>query len=165
MQAVFSLARIADPDVAPAPYRKETMANLSAAVASSLMRTLRENVAARRARVRAYQVLLGTEQGLTLVPHRIGSACLTQVVRVLPKARRDDLSSDVLAALNGAGYEVQGSYIPIHLLPPYRQLARKSFPHTDRVWADLIELPCEPAVSFEHVERIAAIVKQVIKSQ
>ena len=41
------------PDVAPAPYRKEVMANLSAAVAVSLAANLEQNLGARRARVRA----------------------------------------------------------------------------------------------------------------
>ena len=163
LQALLSRARATDPGLPPAPYRKESMANLNAAVASSLMRTLRENIAERRARVDAYQELLGTEEGLILVRHRAGSACLTQIVRILPKPNGDDPASEVIAALRSAGYEVQGSYIPIHLLAPYDELAVRSFPRAEQVWTDLIELPCEPHVSVEHVERIASIVKQTIK--
>ena len=149
-----------DPQSLPLPYRKEFMSNLNAAVASSLMGRLHDNLAARRTRVRAYHGLLGTEKRLILVPHRPGSACLTQVIRVLPKLRGDDPASDLIAALRSAGYEVQGSYIPIHLLAPYQALAVRSFPGAERVWTNLVELPCEPDVSLEHVERIAAIVKQ-----
>ena len=149
-----------DPQALPPPYRKESMSNLNAAVASSLIGSLHENLAERRARVRAYHGLLGTEKRLILVPHRPGSACLTQVIRVLPKLRGDDPASDLIAALRSAGYEVQGSYIPIHLLAPYQALAVRSFPGAERVWNNLVELPCEPNVSLEHVERIAAIVKQ-----
>jgi dTDP-4-amino-4,6-dideoxygalactose transaminase len=165
LQAVLSRARATDPGLPPAAYRKESMSNLNAAVASSLMRTLRENIAERRARVGAYQELLGTEEGLILLPHRAGSACLTQIVRVLPKLNGDDLAAEPIAALRSAGYEVQGSYIPIHLLAPYQQLAVRSFPCAEQVWTDLIELPCEPDVKIEHVERIAWIVKQTIKSR
>jgi dTDP-4-amino-4,6-dideoxygalactose transaminase len=154
----------AGPDAPPIPYRRETMANLNAAVALSLMHTLRENVAARRARVDAYRELLGTEKGLALIPHRPGSACLTQVVRVLPKRRDDDSASQIIQALASAGYEIQGSYVPIHLLPHYQQLDREPLPHAERVWADLIELPCEPEVSFAHVGRIADIVNRVLNS-
>ena len=35
-------------------------------------------------------------------------------------------------------------------------------PYAERVWSDLIELPCEPEVSFAHVERIARITRQVL---
>jgi perosamine synthetase len=147
------------PDAPPAPYRTELMANLSAAVAVSLMQTLSENIAARRARVDAYRELLGTDNGLALIPHRRGSACLTQVVRVLPKRRGEDSASEIVQALCRTGYEIQGSYVPIHLLPGYQQFLREPLPHAERVWADLIEFPCEPDVSMDHVERIAAIVK------
>jgi perosamine synthetase len=152
------------PDAPPIPYRRETMANINAAVAVSLMQTLSENIAARRARVDAYRELLGTEKGLALIPHRRGSACLTQVVRVLPKRRGEDSASEIVQALCRAGYEVQGSYVPIHTLSGYQQFVRERLPHAERVWADLIELPCEPDVSFENVGRIASVMKRVVNS-
>jgi dTDP-4-amino-4,6-dideoxygalactose transaminase len=152
-----------NPESMPPLYRTESMSNLSAAVASSLMKSLHDNLAARRVRVRAYQKLTADER-LILVPHRAGSACLTQVIRVLPKFIGHDPASDLIASLRGAGFEVQGSYIPIHLLAPYQQLAVRSLPHAEKIWMNLIELPCEPDVSLEHVERIASIVKQTIRS-
>ena len=163
-QAWLSHANTGNPDSPPAPYRKETTANLNAAVALSLLQTLDENIAARRARVRAYQELLGADERLRLVSHQPGSACLSQVVRILPGSRGADLSAHLVEVLHNAGYEIQGSYVPIHLLPYYQSWARQRLPHAERVWSDLIELPCEPQVSFAHMERIAAIVKQVPRS-
>jgi len=157
-EALFSEKR--DPDSPPLPYRSEAMANLNAAVARSLMQSLQANIAARRARVRAYQTFLGDHEQLELITHRPGSACLSQVVRILPMRRGDDPAARVIAALGSAGYEVQGSYVPIHLLPPYEKFLRTSLPHAERVWADLIELPCEPDVSLDDVQRIAVVVKQ-----
>lgn len=161
-EGLFS--RRSGPDSPPAPYRKEAMANLNAAVACGLMQTLGDNIAARRARVRAYQNLLGGGERLELIPHRSGSACLTEVVRVRPQGRDEDLAARLIETLGRAGYEVQGSYVPIHLLPDYESWVRQPLPHAERVWADLIELPCEPDVSFESVERIASIVKRVVNS-
>jgi dTDP-4-amino-4,6-dideoxygalactose transaminase len=149
----------ATPDALPAPYRTEGMANLNAAVAVSLMQTLGENITARRARVRAYQELLGGDARLELVPHRAGSACLTQVVRFLSKRRGDDPAARVIEASGKQGYEVQGSYLPIHLLPTYERFARGPLRHAESLWSDLIELPCEPDVSLDHIERIAGIVR------
>jgi dTDP-4-amino-4,6-dideoxygalactose transaminase len=140
------------------------MANLNAAVACSLMQTLSENIAARRACVRGYQVFLGDVAGLQLIPHRPGSACLTQVVRVLPKRNGRDLASEVIKALGHAGFEIQGSYVPIHLLGNFDECIWHRLPHTERVWADLIELPCEPGVRFDDIERIATIVKETVTS-
>jgi len=154
-----------DPPVRLAmPYRREPMTNLNAAVALSLLNTLSENLAGRRARVHAYQQLLGAEERLALIAHRPGSACLTQVVRIFPSRHGDDLAARVVGALNDVGFEVQGSYIPIHLLPGYESLGARRLPHAERVWGDLVELPCEPEVSLDHVEQIAAIVKRVVKS-
>jgi dTDP-4-amino-4,6-dideoxygalactose transaminase len=163
-QAWLSHADAGNPDSPPAPYRKETTANLNAAVAVSLLETLDKNIAARRTRVRAYQELLRSDERFSLIPHQPGSACLSQVVRVLPGRRDQDLSAHLVDALQCAGYEVQGSYVPIHLLPDYEKWLRQRLPYAERVWSDLIELPCGPEVGFAHIEKIAAVVKQALKS-
>jgi dTDP-4-amino-4,6-dideoxygalactose transaminase len=139
------------------------MANIAAAVALTLTSTLDENIAARQARVRMYRELLGDEDRLQLVPHRPGSACLTQVVRVLPRRSRDDSAVRVIDALRADGYEVQGSYVPIHLLSAYQRWLRCSLPHAEAAWGDLVELPCEPEVRLQDVELIAAIVLRAMK--
>jgi dTDP-4-amino-4,6-dideoxygalactose transaminase len=152
-----------NPGLPPDPYRQEATVNLNAAVALTLLRTLRENIAARRERVGAYQRLLGGEEYLQLIPHRSGSACLTQVVRLLPRSRGDDPATRVIAALRRASFEVQGSYVPIHLLSPYEKFARIPLPNAEAVWTDLVELPCEPDVRLDGVEQIAHILKQTVR--
>jgi perosamine synthetase len=164
VQKWLSRVDTGNPDSPPAPYRKETLANLSAAVALSLVATLEENIAARRARVRAYRELLADDPRLKLISHQPGSACLTQVVRVLPGVDGEDRSVRLIEALRRAGYEVQGSYVPIHLLPYYERYGRERLPNAERVWSDLIELPCEPEISFANVERIARVVKRELES-
>lgn len=159
-----ALARSGAPDPA-APvsfYRRERMANLNAAVANSLLGSLEENLGARRARVRAYNELLGGIDGVELIAHRAGSACLTQIARILPRRRGRDLAAEVVAALGCAGYEIRGSYVPIHLLGGYSECVWDRLPRAERIWADLIELPCEPGVSLKSVERIAATVKKFV---
>jgi len=159
------LARKASPgpETPAEAYRKERMANLNAAVALTLLCSLHENISARRDSVRGYRELLGDEEALELVPHRPGSAALAQVVRVLRKRRRSvDLAAALVDALRSAGYEVQGSYVPIHRLSDCAMCVWDQLPYAEKVWPDLIELPCEPHVSMKHVEQIAAIVKRVI---
>ena len=74
------------------------------------------------------------------------------------------MAADVIATLGRAGYEIQGSYVPIHLLGRYPQSVWDRLPNAERIWADLIELPCEPNVGLDHIERVAAIVKRTINS-
>ncbi len=150
------------PDALPTPYRRESMSNLAAAVASSLMLTLGQNILARRARMQAYRDILGSHSKIELISHRSGSACLTQVIRVLPRRRDDDAAARVIASLRAAGYEVQGSYVPIHLLSSFNRCVWDRLPYAARVWADLVELPCEPSVRLSDIERIADIVENVV---
>jgi len=161
LRAVFSRGGAHGPETLPSSYRHEFLANLNAAVAVSLVQTLRANIAARRARVNAYQESLGDEKGLALIAHEPGSACLTQVARVLPTRRGHDLASIVVEALADQGYEIRGSYVPIHLLPNFGKCVWERLPYSERVWPDLVELPCEPGVSLDDVERIACVVKEV----
>ena len=164
LQAMLSKYKSAGPDEPPTPYTTEKMANLQAAVALSLLQTLDANIAARRARVSAYQDLLGGEDRLELIAHRPGSACLTQVVRTSPRGRGRDLASTLIAALGKNGYEIQGSYVPIHLLDRFDRCVWDRLPNADRVWLDLVELPCDPGVSLEEVERISTLVKKLARA-
>lgn len=151
-----------DPDTPPLPYRHEAMTEVAAAIALSLVRNLDDNIAARRRRVQAYDDRLRGESRLKLIRHRPGSACLAQVIRLIPKNRDDDPAARVIDALRSAGYEAQGSYVPIHLLSAYARLARTPLPHAESVWDNLVELPCEPDVKLDDVERIAAIVRHTV---
>jgi dTDP-4-amino-4,6-dideoxygalactose transaminase len=149
-----------NPSSPPEPYRKEWISNLAAAVVLTLLDTVTQNLAARRQRVCAYRQLLGGNDSLALVPHREGSACVTQVVQIQPTPDSADRSDIILSRLRSAGYEVKGSYIPLHLVSQYSGFARKTPQFAERVWPHLIELPCEPDVSMDEVERIVSIVQQ-----
>ncbi len=151
-----------DPHTMPIPYEYESMTNLNAAVAMSLLQTLHKNITARRERIRVYRELLGDEERLALMRHRPGSACLTQIVRILPGGRGRDVASEIIEALAVDGYEIHGSYVPIHLLGNSLRCVWDCLPHSTRVWPDLIELPCGPNVGLHQVEQIAAIVKATI---
>ena len=140
------------------------MANLSAAVARTLVQTLDENIAARRVRVQVYRELLGGVDDVDLIAHRSGSAALAQVIRIAPRRRSEDPSIAVVNALAHAGYEVQGSYVPLQQLANCAMCVWDRLPYADRVWADLIELPCEPGITLERVEHIAEIVKGTLRS-
>src|SRR5262245_7523715 len=153
----------AQPDRPRSLYRRERMAHLSASVAVSLMGTLAINLARRRERVELYRELLSDIPGLDLICHQPGSACLTQVIRVEAFSRGEDMASRLIVALDAYGYEVRGSYVPIHLLPSFAGCVWDRLPWTERVWADLVELPCEPSVSLADVRKIAELIRRGIR--
>ena len=143
------------PDAVPTAYRLESMNHLAAAVAASLLRTLDQNIAARRGRARIYREALKNCPGVELIAHQTGSACLSQVIRVEPRRRGEDGASRLIGTLAAEGYEVRGSYLPIHLLRSMNHCVWDRLPYAERVWADLVELPCEPSVSLDDVTKIA----------
>ena len=143
------------------PYRNRAMPNLAAAVATSLMDALDTNLAARRARVDAYHGLLGSEPGLFLLPHKEGSACLTQLIRF---AGGEQVALKALRMLHEAGYEVSRSFEPLHLQARYSQYARVPMPCSEAVWGSLVELPCEPSVRLTDIRCIAELVRAAVRA-
>ena len=166
LQRTIRLGRQQNPQARPPTYRRERMANLDAAIACSLMASLSENLKARRVRVETYRQLLGNQSGIELINHGQGSACLTQIMRVLPEVcGEEDLSLRIIGALRQAGYEVQGSYMPIHLMADFPECVWDRLPYTEQVWSDLIELPCEPNIPLEYLTEIAAIIRRIISAR
>jgi dTDP-4-amino-4,6-dideoxygalactose transaminase len=154
LQAVIS--RVKRPKIGSQPYLKETMRNMDAAIALTLLDTLENNIHARRERVSAYQRFFEGNPRLALIQHGVGSACLTQVIQI-------NRATDIIKALRGRGYEVNGSYTPLHLFPEYRKFARWPLKNAERKWNNLIELPCEPSVSLDEVANISSIVREYLR--
>jgi dTDP-4-amino-4,6-dideoxygalactose transaminase len=154
LQAVIS--RVKRPQKGAQTYRREAMRNLDAAVALTLLDTLENNIHARRERVSTYRKVLAGNPRLALIPHGVGSACLTQVIRV-------NSARDVIKTLRGRGYEVSDSYTPLHLLSEYRKFARSPLKNAERTWNNLFEVPCEPSVTLDDVDNISAIVRECLR--
>jgi dTDP-4-amino-4,6-dideoxygalactose transaminase len=150
------------PHQLPRRYKKEGMANLNAAVARSLLQSLPENLSKRRARVQLYQKLLGCDARLQLIAHAEGSACLTQVARVLPVRDGHDRAARVVAALKRSGCYVHGSYIPLHVLANFKKFQRRRPAYADRIWHELIELPCDPELDMNEIARIAQTLQRAL---
>ncbi len=141
------------------PYGRRAMSNLDAAVAGTLLDRLPGDLRARRERVAAYRRALAGDPALTLVPHRAGSACLTQVVMVDPSKGAGGSIARVLDALRASGFEVDASYTPLHLRGESGARALGPLVRTEAVWQSLVELPCEPSVSMADIDLIAVTLR------
>jgi dTDP-4-amino-4,6-dideoxygalactose transaminase len=69
----------------------------------------------------------------------------------------------VITALRSAGYEVERSYIPLHLRAEPELAKPGALPLTERLWSRLVELPCEPSVPLSDVARICDIVRDTLR--
>lgn len=160
-QVVFS--RLKRPKIRSQSYHREAMRNLDAAVALTLLDTLAKNIHARRERAFTYQELLADDHRLTFIPHGLGSACLTQVIEIKSRVGGDATARDIINTLRRRGYEVSDSYTPLHLFPEYRKFARSPLKNAERIWNNLIEVPCEPSVSLDAVANISSIIRECLR--
>ena len=143
-------------------YPVAPMANLNAGVALSLLKTIDKNIDARRQRAKAYRGYLDKVDQLRLVEHKKGSVCLTQPIIVGGHDARQTAEL-IRDALNDNGYEINMSYKPLHLKPSFRPYLKEPLDYTDQVWDKIIELPCEPSVSFNEVKRISEIILSFVR--
>lgn len=157
------LRRLRGPREPALDYAPGGMANLDAEVALTLLDRLDGDLSARRARVDAYVAALASEPRVSLIPHRPGSACLTQVICVDPDRPEGGSDVKVIGALREAGYEIERSYTPLHLRPEFAHLDRGALAESDRVWRSLVELPCEPSVALADVTRIGTIIRRTLE--
>jgi dTDP-4-amino-4,6-dideoxygalactose transaminase len=148
-----------NPNSLPDRSPRETLSNIDSTVILTLVETLEQNIAARRERAALYRKILTGIPRVSLVAHKVGSACLTQVVKIEPIGRDTEGADAILDHLRHDGYEVKGSYIPLHCFPEYSEFVPKCPHYADRVWPHLIELPCEPDVPLQEVERIASLIR------
>jgi len=155
----MALTRLQSQADGAASHSLQAMRNLDAAVALTLLDTLDDNLGARSVRVAAYQHLLAGEAGVTLVPHRSGSACVTQVLQI---ARGGVDARRLISVLRAAGYEANDSYKPLHLQPDFARFAPKPLTNAERLWGALVELPCEPSVSLRDVGHICTLVRATV---
>ena len=138
------------------------MANLDAGVALSLIETMDKNIDERKHRGKAYQEYLGKTDQLRLVKHKEGSVCLTQPIIIGGQDARYT-AENIRNALNDNGYEINMSYKPLHHKPSFREYLKEPLNYTDQVWDKIIELPCEPSVSFNEVKRISEIILSFVR--
>jgi len=138
--------------------RRGKIDNLSADVATTLLETLEENLVAREKRVELYHERLGSNHDFRLIPHRQGSAHLTQLVELCSRTNRRGLTDKVVHDLRHEGFEVSKSYMPLHRTPEFESYQRApDLSRIEHTAAELIELPCEPSVRLSEVAAICDI--------
>jgi len=134
-----------------------SMRNLEASVALTLLDTLPVNLGRRREHISRYQKNLGRFPHITLLPHNEGSSHLTQVIQVNPSSLGHSRRDQIVGDLKRKGFEVTRSYTPLHLLPPYQNYVRGPLKNIEKKWSHLIELPAEPSICDEDIDRISDI--------
>ena len=126
---------------------------------------LPESVAERRRLAARYDEAFGDVAYATPVPHDRGSARHLYQVLLKPYAFRPDVTrADVLTALRHRGIGAQVHYLPIHLLPLYRQLdgwTDGAFPLAEAFGAWALTLPLYPGLTAAEQGQVIGTVHTV----
>jgi perosamine synthetase len=117
-------------------------------------------LARRRAIFEIYGRRLGGVPGLGLQPVHSDAVLAPWLFSVTVNEAEFGRSRDaVIAGLAAKGIETRPFFIPIHTLPPYREISARqgaNLPCTDGLAASGLNLPTYPALSDAQVERICA---------
>lgn len=142
------------------------MTDIQAALGRSQLRRLPELHAAREARARRYDELLGS---LPLhLPARLGdreSAHHLYVIEI-DEALTDVTRASVFAELRAQGVGANVHYIPIHLQPYYRArgFTDGDFPHAEAYYRRAITIPLFPAMTDAQQDRVVDILTRSLKA-
>ena len=140
----------------PSEEIRAKMSNVDAAIALTLLENLDENLRLRQERADLYQELLGGHKRIQLIPHRSGSAYLSQVAS-FRTAQAGEIER-LLEKLKENGFEICRSYTPLHVQPQFKQFARQPLTTVDKTWPLLFELPCEPGVRIREIQNLCSLI-------
>jgi dTDP-4-amino-4,6-dideoxygalactose transaminase len=115
------------------------MTNLQAAVGCAQLEQLDRFVAAKQRIARLYDTALGRLAGVRCFPRPVWaeSACWLSGICISKPPL-----AEVISALRASAVEARSFWKPIHLQVPYQDAPAAPLPIADRVWGDILTLPC-----------------------
>lgn len=136
-----------------------TLSNVQAAVGLAQLEGLEERLTRKRELATRYLGGLAGVPGLT--PFRQpdwadGSFWLNAVLVDEEYGRSRD---ETIAALSAAGIDSRPFFMPIHLLPPYREFATGPFPVSERLHREAVLLPSSPALTDADQDRVIDVLR------
>lgn len=138
---------------------KYNMDNIQAALLLPQLDRLESNWQRRKDRTDRYEQLLAGVAGLTWP--RTASAC--KHAHHLFPIWVDGMRDAVVQSLHDRGVSVMVNYRAMHLLTYFRETMnhkRGAFPNAEHIGDSTLSLPLYPIMPLEHVERVAAILRE-----
>ncbi|MBS6248602.1 MAG: aminotransferase class I/II-fold pyridoxal phosphate-dependent enzyme [Eggerthella sp.] len=140
------------------------MTNLQAAVGCAQLERLDEFVAKKR-EVRAfYNEEFGGIEGISAfpVPEYCESACWFSGI-VIEGATFEQLLK-IIDEIRAQGVEARSFWKPVHQQVPYRNaLCYGNLANTERLWQQIITLPCSTSITADELTCVSDVVKAVLK--
>lgn len=133
------------------------MTNMQAAVGVAQMSRIEEFLARRKMVFQTYDSLLLGREDISLLPKNNWSEnsywLYTLILNGYEKGTRDQLITN----LGYRGIDARPGFYPMHLMNPYREFGRGTYPVTSYLSANSISLPSSPGLPNEDIHHITDI--------
>jgi perosamine synthetase len=138
------------------------MTNIEAAIGLAQLERAAWHVERRRENAAAYRTRLAPSERLDFSPEASWAESSYWMSSVLIRAASQDQRDEVMARLADQGIETRPLFYPMHVLPPYSDVARDTFPVADALAACGMNLPSGAALTDEDIERVCSALERAV---
>jgi perosamine synthetase len=133
------------------------MTNMQAAVGVAQLDRIENFLAQRKALFRTYDNLLGGHDGLSLLPKNAWSENSYWLYTLLLNGYGEIARDKLIGRLGQRGIDARPGFYPMHMMEPYREFGRGTYPVSNYLAANSISLPSSAELSVEEASHIAGI--------
>ncbi len=133
------------------------MTNMQAAVGVAQMNRIDEFLTRRKLVFQTYDSLLSGRQDLSLLPKNSWSENSYWLYTLILNGYEVETRDQLIKQLGNRGIDARPGFYPMHLMAPYREFGRESYPITSHISANLISLPSSPSLSKNEIHHIVEI--------
>lgn len=137
------------------------MTNISAAIGCAQVENGEKLIAAKRKIAARYNEELGHVRGLTVFPSPewAESACWFSGMQV----DAEEISmADLISCMQDKGVGTRGFWKPMHLQAPFRDAPATRMDVTDKIWPEILTLPCSTNLTDEQQTRVITAVQECL---
>lgn len=131
-----------------------TLSNVQAAVGLAQLEGLDERLTRKRRIAERYAEGLAGVDGLTLLDRPAWAEGSFWLNPVLVGDAYGRTREETIAALSDAGIDSRPFFMPLHLLPPYREFQREPLPVSERLHREGVLLPSSPGLTDDDQDRV-----------
>lgn len=138
------------------------MTNLQAAVGCAQMERLEEFIRIKKNIRKKYDNAFSKLPNISFFPEPIWgeSACWFSGISV--DSIKDDIPT-ICQRLQENGIEARPFWKPMHLQPPYSQSLCSELIVADKIWKNILTLPCSTQISEDEQEKVISSVKRILE--
>jgi len=133
------------------------MTNMQAAVGVAQMDRIEEFLTRRKVVFQTFDSLLLGRKNITLLPKNNWSENSYWLYTLVLNGYKKDVRDQLITQLGYRGIDARPGFYPMHLMNPYCEFGRGTYPVTSSLSANSISLPSSPGLSNEDIHHISEV--------